>query len=401
MYPDAKAMNIKQKIALIGVVGVAGAAIFVAGSGAQTTPMPAVDLSVGPLAVTAQAVNVALALSVEFPTAGAAYRSSTYDHTLEYLGYWDPKGCYQYGDVSDPSTLAGNYFRRVGSVDSNKYCAGGASYSGNVLNYAATSSIDLLRYALTGGNRVLDTANQTVLGRAFLPTNFNGIRNASYFPQKQVNADLVGKVTPQFVTPGSSTNFTGTVYFNSCDDLLLVGNASSGGSCATPGDTNAFGPVIANTTGSYTEQGFVTPPTDTASIAYVIDPAGRKEWRRSQPEDTTTVIPSGTDPNAGTLVPEAVTPTPRNTTTVVSTGTTPQRPGDLQVDTIYTATGNLTSTVPPSGAPDRTVQGQAWVANAGSHGTAYYEGIKGELNSSNWGPNGAAGSPAHRVKHWV
>ncbi len=240
-------MNIKQKIALIGVVGVAGAAIFVAGSGAQTTPMPAVDLSVGPLAVTAQAVNVALALSVEFPTAGAAYRSSTYDHTLEYLGYWDPKGCYQYGDVSDPSTLAGNYFRRVGSVDSNKYCAGGASYSGNVLNYAATSSIDLLRYALTGGNRVLDTANQTVLGRAFLPTDFNGIRNGSYFPQKQVNADLVGKVTPQFVTPGSSTNFTGTVYFNSCDDLLLVGNASSGGSCATPGDTNAFGPVIANT----------------------------------------------------------------------------------------------------------------------------------------------------------
>lgn len=240
-------MNIKQKIALIGVVGVAGAAIFVAGSGAQTTPMPAVDLSVGPLAVTAQAVNVALALSVEFPTADAAYRSSTYDHTLEYLGYWDPKGCYQYGDVSDPSTLAGNYFRRVGSVDSNKYCAGGASYSGNVLNYAATSSIDLLRYALTGGNRVLDTANQTVLGRAFLPTDFNGIRNGSYFPQKQVNADLVGKVTPQFVTPGSSTNFTGTVYFNSCDDLLLVGNASSGGSCATPGDTNAFGPVIANT----------------------------------------------------------------------------------------------------------------------------------------------------------
>ena len=239
-------MNIKQKIALIGVVGVAGAAIFVAGSGAQTTPMPAVDLSVGPLAVTAQAVNVALALSVEWPTAGAAYRSGTYDHTQEYLGYWDPKGCYQYGDASDASSLAGNYFRRVGSVDSDKYCAGGTSYSGNVLNYAATSSIDLLRYALTGGNRVLDTANQTVLGRAFL-TDFNGIRNGSYFPQKQVNADLVGKVTPQFVTPGSSTNFTGTVYFNSCDDLLLVGNASSGGSCATPGDTNAFGPVIANT----------------------------------------------------------------------------------------------------------------------------------------------------------
>lgn len=390
-------MHTKQKIALFAV---AGAAIFVAGSSAQTTTMPAVDLSVGPLAVTTQAVNVALALSVEFPTAGAAYRSGTYDHAQEYLGYWDPKGCYQYGDVSDPSTLAGNYFRRVGSVDSNKYCAGGASYSGNVLNYAATSSIDLLRYALTGGNRVLDTANQTVLGRAFLPTNFNGIRNSSYFPQKQVNSDLVGKVTPQFVTPSSSTNFTGTVYFNSCDDLLLVGNASSGGSCATPGDTNAFGPVIPNTAGSYTEQGFVTPPTDTTSVAYVVDPGGKKEWRRSQPQATTTVMPSGTDPSAGTLVPEAVTPTPRNTT-VVSTGPIPQRTGDLQVGTIYTETGNLTSTVPPAGVPDRTVQGQAWVANAGSDGTAYYEGIKEELNSSNWGPNGATGTPVHSQKHWV
>lgn len=390
-------MNTTKKLTVIGAVTFT---VFVAGGGAQTTPMPAVDLSVGPLAVTTQAVNVALALSVEFPTAGAAYRAGTYDHAQEYLGYWDPKGCYQYGDASDTSTLAGNYFRRTGSVDSNKYCPGGTSYSGNVLNYAATSSIDLLRYALTGGNRVLDTASKTVLGRAFLPSNFNGIRNANHFPQKEVPSSLVGKVTPQFLTPGQSTNYTGTVYFNSCDDMLLVGNASSGGSCATPGDTNAFGPVIANTTGSYTEQGFVTPPTDTASTVYVVDPAGRKEWRRSNPEATTTVMPSGTDPSAGTLVPEAVTPTPRNTT-VVSTGPTPQRLGDPQVGTIYNATGNLTFTVPPAAAPDRSIQGYVWVANSGSHGTAYYEGIKEELNSSNWGPNGANGTPAHNVRHQV
>ena len=391
-------MNIKQKIALMGV---AAAAIFVAGSGAQTTTMPAVDLSVGPLAVTAQAVNVALALSVEFPTAGAAYRSGTYDHTQEYLGYWDPKGCYQYGDASDASSLAGNYFRRVGSVDSDKYCAGGTSYSGNVLNYAATSSIDLLRYALTGGNRVLDTASQTVLGRAYLPTNF-GYPDTSYFPRKQVNADLVGKVTPQFITPGASTNYTGAVYFNSCQDLLMVGNASSGGSCATPGDTNAFGPVIANTTGSYTEQGFVTPPTDTASTIYVVDPAGRKEWRRTQPEATTTVMPSGTDPSAGTLVPEAVSPTPRNST-VVDTGPTPQRDGDPLVSTIYTPTLNLTTTPPPTGAPDTSPQGTRWDPNvagadtnpSAAHGVKYGEGLLSEL---------AVGSPqtvVHTQNHSV
>lgn len=375
--------------------GIAITAVFVAVSGAQTTPtMPALDLSLGPLAVTSQAVNVALALSVEFPTAGAAYRTGTYDHAQEYLGYWDPKGCYQYGDSADSSTLAGNYFRRTGTVDSNKYCTDGASYSGNVLNYAATSSIDLLRYALTGGNRVLDTATQTVLGRAFLPSNFNGIRNATYFPQKQVDGSLVGRVTPQFLTPGSASNYTGTVYFNSCDDLLLVGNASSGGSCATPGSTNAFGPVLADTTGSYTEQSFATPPTNTSTTIYVLDPAGKKEWRRSQPEATTTVLPSGSDPNAGPLVPEPVTPTPRNST-VTGTGPTPQRPGDPQVGTLYTETGNLTTAPPPAGAPDTSVQDTIWIANPGGHGTAYGEGVKEELNATNWGPNGSAGTPAH------
>lgn len=385
-------MNNKQKFALIGAAAVT---IFVAGSVAQTTAMPAVDLSVGPLAVTTQAVNVALALSVEFPTAGAAYRTGTYDHTQEYLGYWDPKGCYQYGDVSDASALTGNYFRRVGSVDSDKYCSGGASYSGNVLNYAATSSIDLLRYALTGGNRVLDTANQTVLGRAFLPTNFNGIRNASYFPQKEVSSSLVGLVTPQFLTPGGTTNYTGTVYFNSCDDLLLVGNASTGGTCATPGSTNAFGPVVADTSSTYTEQGFTTPPTNTSTTVYVVDPAGKKEWRRAQPQATTTVMPSGSDPNAGTLVPEAVTPTPRNTT-VVSTGSTPQRVGDPQVSTTYTPTGSLTTTVPPTGAPDTSPQGTRWDPNVPgadtnpsiAHNKAYGEGLLSEL---------AAGSPQTAV----
>jgi type IV pilus assembly protein PilY1 len=70
--------------------------------------MPSVDLSLGPLTVTTQAVNVALALSVEFPTAGAAYRSSTntYDHTQDYLGYWDPNSCYAYFDAADTSMLA-------------------------------------------------------------------------------------------------------------------------------------------------------------------------------------------------------------------------------------------------------------------------------------------------------
>ena len=78
-------MNIKK---LISWSACCAAAVMMAGSGAQTTAIPAVDLSLGPLTVTAQAVNIALALSVEFPTAGAAYRSTSYDPgILGLLGY--------------------------------------------------------------------------------------------------------------------------------------------------------------------------------------------------------------------------------------------------------------------------------------------------------------------------
>ncbi len=378
--------------------------MLVAGSGAQTTPIPSVDLSLGPLTVTAQAVNIALALSVEFPTAGAAYRSGTYDHAQEYLGYWDPKGCYEYFDANDTSVLKGEYFRRTGSVDSNKYCnvsGSGTGYSGNVLNYAATSSIDLLRYALTGGNRALDIANKTVLGRAYLPSNFGGIRNATYFPQKQVNSDLVGKVTPQFVTPGATSNYSGTVYFNSCNNLMYVGNASSGGDCTTPGNTNIFAPLVPNLNSTPTIQYFPFIPTNTASIIYVLDPAGSKQWVRNVPEATTTVMPTGTDPVAGTLVPEAVSPTPRNMAVVTGTSTTPQRTGDNPSSYSYIPTGQLTNVIPPTDAPDTSIQSYIWQDNTGAHGTAYYEGIKEELNSSNWGSAGAVGTQSHNTTHRV
>jgi type IV pilus assembly protein PilY1 len=391
-------MKTQHTVALVGIALTITAAAVVSSVAQTSGNTPSLDLSMGPLAVTSQAVNVALALSVEFPTAGTAYRSGTYDHSQEYLGYWAPNGCYQYGDTSDTSALAGSYFRRTGSVDANKYCDG-SSYSGNLLNFAATSSIDLLRYAMTGGNRVLDTANRTVLGRAFLPSNFGGIRNASYFPQKSIPSTLVGNVTPRFNTPGTATPYAGTVYFNSCDDMLLVGSASSGGTCASPGDTNAFGPVVANTSGTYTEQGFVTPPTNSSTVIYVVDPGGRKEWRRAQPESTTTVMPVGADPSAGPLVPELVSPPPRNAT-VVGTGPTPQRAGDPLVRTDYTwIPGEYTTDTPPATAPDRGQYGTIWVANSGSHGTRDFEGLREELNGSNWGPNGAVGTISHTASH--
>jgi len=378
------------------------AAALVAGSGAQTPAMPSVDLSLGPLTVTSQAVNIALALSVEFPTAGAAYRSGTYDHAQEYLGYWDPKACYEYFDTNDTSVLKGQYFRRTGSVDSDKYCntsGAGTGYSGNLLNYAATSSIDLLRYALTGGNRALDTAGKTVLGRTFLPSNFS-FRDTTYFPQKQVNPELVGKVTPRFITPGATTNYSGTVYFNSCNDLLYVGNAASGDSCSTPGNTNIFAPLVPDLNSTPTTQYFPFTPTNTATAVYVLDPAGSKQWVRSVPEATTTVMPTGSDPIAGTLVPEAVSPTPRNMAVITGTSTTPQVAGDPSF-VAYTPT-NGTSATPPVAAAESpaVIRGYSWTGGttltippAAAESPAAIQGYSWTNNYTTVVPPAAAESP--------
>ena len=115
----------------------------------------------GPIAINAQAVNIALALSVEFPTVGAAYRTPDYNHATIYLGYFDATGCYA-TTIGAGAPLGGEYFYRTGNVDASGYCdnagSGAGKYSGNLLNYVTASSIDLLRYALTGGNRVVDTA---------------------------------------------------------------------------------------------------------------------------------------------------------------------------------------------------------------------------------------------------
>ena len=116
---------------------VLGAALLLNGTAQVSPPMPVVDLSIGPVAVSSQAVNVALALSVEFPTVGAAYRNGTYDHATEYLGYWDPKACYDYKDATAGAPLSGEYFYKTGNVDSDRYCntaTSGTGYSGNALN---------------------------------------------------------------------------------------------------------------------------------------------------------------------------------------------------------------------------------------------------------------------------
>lgn len=99
---------------------------------------------------TAVAPNILFALSVEFPTATVpAYQDlNAYTPVNEYLGYFDPQKCYLYNGTNDwfyPISIAGG--RTCGST----------SWSGNFLNWATMTSLDAFRYAMTGGQRYVDT----------------------------------------------------------------------------------------------------------------------------------------------------------------------------------------------------------------------------------------------------
>jgi type IV pilus assembly protein PilY1 len=198
---------------------------------ATANTQPVADLNQSPVASAGRgpAANLLLSLSVEFPTVGVAYRK-TYENTGRTLGYWDADSCYTYVTAGAPAALAlpasdaaqnvqTGFFRRTGAA-TNFQCSG--AYSGNFLNWAAQSAVDSLRYALTGGDRIVDTATQTVLMRADLPSSF--YRSGAYAPGKTLTVDT-NRYTP----------FTGTIHIANCRNVIYIGTQATG-SCAAPGN---------------------------------------------------------------------------------------------------------------------------------------------------------------------
>lgn len=198
------------------------------------TPSLGVGESYGP--------NVMLALSVEYPTAGAAYNTSSIGGTTtaistsssekptfyriagsgaatltkssfesnHYLGYFDQGKCYSYTGSGDSA-----YFTPVEQADSYGYCSNNNYYSGKLMNWLTMTAIDIYRLAMTGGNRALglsnsktnyqngDTSGFTTLRRAYVNLATSGLGSVSRngtsgIGSRLVAADLLntGKVFP-------------------------------------------------------------------------------------------------------------------------------------------------------------------------------------------------------------
>jgi type IV pilus assembly protein PilY1 len=165
--------------------------------------------------------NLMLTLSVEWPTGVvAAYNdnSSTtagfecpgrttegtitnvgrcYFDAREYLGYFDPKKCYLYDATNEyfyPSSFA---------TGTNSHTCS-AKWSGNYLNWATAHSLDVFRFTMTGGDRVIDTATETVVEKSF----HSGTGGHGQFPIKRVRDTSSGSGAVPAVPPNTVTPYT-------------------------------------------------------------------------------------------------------------------------------------------------------------------------------------------------
>ncbi|PLY41264.1 hypothetical protein CSZ94_16710 [Janthinobacterium sp. ROICE36] len=190
--------------------------------------------------------NLLLNLSLTHAAAAAAH-GGDYAPQREYAGYFHARMCYSYpyrskdGVMLPDLRVATAYFSVLKPADALHGC-GGDSFSGNFLNWASSSMFDIVRYALTGGDRVIDEVRKTVLQRAWLPDADGPIdffAHPAFFPRKFLQAGVAA------ATPFALAQLA----IVSCRNRLLFGDASlspsAGGSCDAPGAAATHGVFLA------------------------------------------------------------------------------------------------------------------------------------------------------------
>jgi type IV pilus assembly protein PilY1 len=135
--------------------------------------------------------------------------------SLPYIGYFDPFKCYDY--APDAASAPG-YFNPIGFTSGYdpvfKYtdqpttatatCTG--KWSGNFLNWATSQTIDIFRWAMTGGDRSVDTIHGTILEKA----RHDGQGGTGQFPDKRIGRPfgIFKGTAPSTVSPFTSAELT-------------------------------------------------------------------------------------------------------------------------------------------------------------------------------------------------
>lgn len=124
-----------------------------------------------------------------------------YNDSINYLGYFDENTCYQYvGEtIFRADKVAG------GTPPLNHDCAGSQHWSGNFLNWATMTRMDVIRKVMYGGKRNTDLTgayDNTVLQRASLPDDSH-----AFVKVFRASSEEMSKYTPYSSTELSICNY--------------------------------------------------------------------------------------------------------------------------------------------------------------------------------------------------
>lgn len=264
----------------IVIILLAGMLIFTVSGQTLPPSIPAINLSTDPLYATTTTDKpvMALSLSVEYPTVGAQYLPTTlnattdnsYINTNEYLGYYDAESCYTYNNSPTETPATGlstsdyKRFDRSGAATA-RMCAN--AFSGNFLNWVSNSAIDMLRLALSGGDRYIDTASLTILQRAVLPDGDPvHFWNSANFPAKQLQR-----------AGGSS----GRAYFGAVPTVMTTAAGNSDIWVANTLNKIYFGTAKSGTTSDSASSYLLSAPSATASFGPITNRYGARTTAQS------------------------------------------------------------------------------------------------------------------------
>ena len=172
--------------------------------------------------------NLALDLSVEFPTAISIANLGNYADATQYVGYFDPAKCYTY--QYNAVTPASSYFdpTSIGAGTNGHDCSGTAGqWSGNFLNWASMQTIDPFRWALTGGYRSVDTTTQTILEKAWGSGQGSAASNFPYRGSSQAAGNTLSTALIPKLTPFSSWSHFDLGIWNNGNAMVFSGDGNS------------------------------------------------------------------------------------------------------------------------------------------------------------------------------
>lgn len=194
--------------------------------------------------------SIVVSISTEYPTTGAAYTFSVkYTPGKQYIGLFNSNRCYLYDAFN-------NYFYPSGNdTDIDYNCVDntgkGNAFSGNFMNWATMSALDILRYSFTGGERFIDKENLTVTARTQLASAVPGWGSGARFPYKEVPFDIAKRVVPAgLFYQTNNVEYKGNLWVSNCKYGTWF---STGGGCSSNLGRNTSTDL--NPAGGYTSRG--------------------------------------------------------------------------------------------------------------------------------------------------